>query len=234
VESRILFLDDSGKPDRSHISQAVVIGGFAVDSERYPVLSRRITGAKGFHYPGRGAPNRWEVKSRDIINPNPWKRAKNRAFVQEVSRILGSVNATVYTVTIIKARMIQNMTLKETMPLQLQAVVEHFDAECRALDRLGIVVMDWSSHDLDQHASHCVASFVATRHLELHPVVYYASSQSHEGIQVADLISAIRRRTAEGDSDMATVNTEFHAVMATQNVGATVAGRPFANGITLF
>ncbi|CCM64182.1 hypothetical protein BN381_350042 [Candidatus Microthrix parvicella RN1] len=32
METRILFLDDSGKPDVARASGAVVIGGFAIDS----------------------------------------------------------------------------------------------------------------------------------------------------------------------------------------------------------
>ena len=42
----MLFLDDSGKPDLSHPSLGLVIGGFSVPSTQVPTLSRRVAGAK--------------------------------------------------------------------------------------------------------------------------------------------------------------------------------------------
>ncbi len=233
MTTRILYLDDSGKPDANHPSRAVVIGGFAVDADDYPTLSRRILGAKRAHFPTRGMPQTWELKSPDIVKPNPWKRAKNRAFVQEVERLLQTMGATVFSVAIRKASMNHPMTLATTMPLQLQALVEHFDAECRALGRTGMVIADWSSHHHDQHASQCVASFVASRRLALHPCVYYASSHSNEGIQVADLVAGIRRRALEGDQSLVGVDDRLAAVRGA-TPGPTARGRSFANRVTLF
>jgi hypothetical protein len=46
VRTRLLFLDDSGKPDPPHPSQVVAIAGFAIDSDLYPDFSRRVLGAK--------------------------------------------------------------------------------------------------------------------------------------------------------------------------------------------
>ena len=66
------------------------------------------------------------------------------------------------------------MSLSTTLPLQLQVLVEHFAAECTAMRETGLIVSDWSCHRLDAHASRCVASFVITRRLPLHPSVYYA------------------------------------------------------------
>ena len=77
-----------------------------------------------------------------------------------------------------------------------------------------MIVADWSSHHLDQHASRSVASFVGSRRLDVHPCVYYASSHSSEAIQVADLISAIRRRSAEGDTRLASVDQRLGAITA--------------------
>lgn len=91
------------------------------------------------------------------------------------------------------------MGLSQTMPLQLQVLVEHFEVECRFHDETGMIVADWSSHHADQHASNCVASFVASRKLNIHPSVYYASSLATPAIQVADLLAGVRRRLAEGD-----------------------------------
>lgn len=168
------------------------------------------------------------------MKPNPWKRAKNRDFVAEIARLVRNAGGTVFTATIRKANMNHPMTLATTMPLQLQVLVEHFEAECRALGRTGMIVADWSSHHLDQHASRSVASFVGSRRLDVHPCVYYASSHSSEAIQTADLISAIRRRAAEGDTRLASVDQSLAAMSALQNVGPTVTGRPFNNSAVLF
>lgn len=233
MSTRILFLDDSGKPDAAHQSGAVVIAGFAVDSDAYPTLSRRVLGAKRRHFPQRGLPQTWELKSTSIIKPNPWRRAKNRVFVAEVERLLRTSGATVFSATIVKARMNHAMTLATTMPLELQVLVEHFDAECRALGRTGMVVTDWSSHQHDQHASQCVASFAASQKLAIHPCVYYASSHSNEAIQLADLLAGIRRRAAEGDAQLAPIDHQFSMVRASAP-GPTVKGRAFSNRITLF
>ena len=119
--TRILFLDDSGKPSAADTSKAVVIGGFSIPSQNVRSLDRRIAGAKARFYPGRGDPGKWELKAQRTINPNPWNRSKNRNFVKEVLRILGQLDATVYTVTIDKRRLHHEMTLDTTTPLQLQA-----------------------------------------------------------------------------------------------------------------
>lgn len=129
----MLFVDDSGKPDAAHPSRAVVVGGFAIDSIDVSTLSRRLLGAKAKAFPGRGAPQTWELKAGTLVKPNPWKRAKDRRFVGEVVRIVRDVGGTMFTATIDKTRMHHPMSLAQTMPLQLQCLVEHFEAECRAL-----------------------------------------------------------------------------------------------------
>lgn len=234
MQTRILFLDDSGKPDAKHSSRAVVMAGFALEADAYPTLSRRVLGAKKFHFPGRGVPTAWEIKSTDIIKPNPWKRSKNRDFCHEIKRLLGACGATSYSVTLEKDKMIHPMSLATSMPLQLQALVEHFDAECRALDRAGMVVSDWSAHNHDQHASRCVASFVGSKNLNLHPGVYYASSHGSEAIQVCDLLAGIRRRAAEGDANMLQIDRELQEVRESVSPGQSVKGCPFTNCISLF
>ena len=235
MEARILYVDDSGKPDAAHSSGAVVIAGFTIDAERYPTLSRRVLGAKGAFHPRRGAPQSWEIKSADLVRPNPWKRANNRKFVAELRRIVQELQGTMYSITITKNKMKHPMTLAATMPLLLQVLVEHFDAECRALGRVGMVVSDWSNHQYDQHASRCVASFVAASALAMHPGVYYASSHTTEGIQVADVIAAVRRRAQEGDVNMQVIDGGFRRV-ATMLAGAaaTVKGHQYSNWLTLF
>jgi hypothetical protein len=230
---RVLFLDDSGKPDVGHSSLAVVMAGFAIDAEAYPQLSRRILGAKKRFFPGRGVPAAWE-KSSTIIKPNPWKRSKNRRFCDEVLRLIKTMGGTSYSVTIQKNKMHHPMTLATTMPLQMQVLVEHFDAECKALGRMGMIVADWSSHQHDQHASRCVASFVGSRGLMLHPGVYYASSHGSEGIQASDLVAGVRRRAAEGDGNLLKLDSDLASVRVCGTVSPTVKGRAFANHIDLF
>lgn len=232
--SRILFLDDSGKPEAQHSSQAVVIAGFALDAERYPAFSRRVLGAKGRFFPGRGTPQAWELKSTEVIKPNPWNRAKNRNFCAEMNRLIGAMRGTAYAATIVKAKMNHAMTLATTTPLQLQALVEHFDTECKALGRMGMIVADWSSHQHDQHASQCVASFAASRGLAVHPCVYYANSHSNEGIQVADLIAGIRRRAEEGDTNLAGLDSRLSATRAVNPRSRTTKGRQYRNWIPVF
>ena len=172
----VLFLDDSGKPAARDSSGAVVIGGFAIPSANVPTLSRRVGGAKFRFFPHLGDPGAWEVKATNTIRPYALRRSKNRQFLLEVVRILRELDCTVYTVSIDKSRVHHALTLKTTMPLQLQALAEHFSVECSARGETGLIVSDWSSHDLDAHASRSVAGFVSAWRLPLHPGVYYADS----------------------------------------------------------
>lgn len=234
MSTRILYIDDSGKPEQQHASRAVVLAGFAINAEDYGTLSRRILGAKKAFYPGRGLPQSWEIKSPEIIKPNPWKRAKNRHFCDEMVRLLRAMEATTYAATIDKSRMNHAMTLATSMPLQLQILAEHFAAECQELGRTGILISDWSGHQHDQHASRCVASFVASCHLPLHPAVYYGSSHSVEGIQIADLIAGIRRRATEGDRNVEKLDEILSEIRAVRVTRRTCKDRTYANRISVF
>ena len=236
MSGRVLFVDDSGKPAARDSTRAVVIGGFSVGVDDVPVLSRRIVGAKGRFFPGRGHPTEWEIKAKRTIPPNPWKRRKNRDFVAELVRILGQLDCTVYTASIDKARMHHQMGLRTTMPLLLQGLVEHFAVECAYRNETGLVVSDWSSHNLDAHASGCVASFVASRRLPLHPSVYYANSLTTQAIQVADLVAGITRRVVEGDTRFHTVGQDLANVrtLADGTAATTHTGRSYTNWVSLF
>jgi hypothetical protein len=236
VPTRVLFLDDSGKPDTNHFSGAVVIAGFSIPSSAVPALSRRVLGAKAKHFPGRGRPASWEIKAAEYIKPNPWKRRKNRDFATELVRIVDSLHGTIYSVSIDKSKMVHPMTLAQTTPLQLQVLIEHFELECRHLGETGMIVADWSSHHADQHASSCVASFVASRKLNLHPSVYYASSHATEAIQVADLIAGVRRRQVEGDLALSGLAAQMDDTCALPaGLGLrSFKGYPFRNRIQLF
>lgn len=233
--TRILYLDDSGSPSPNHASRAVVIGGFSVPSDDVPALCRRIAGAKSRYYKGRGDPGKWEVKATRTVKPNEWNRSKNRQFVIEVMRILSNLDCTVYTVSIEKSKVLHLKSPTATVPLQLQALVEHFSVECSARRETGLIVSDWSNHNLDAHASQCVASYVISRRLPLHPTVYYANSRSSHAIQVADLVAGIRRRSIEGDVNLQPIDDALAGIrtISRSTPATTHQGRPYANRIPL-
>ncbi len=236
MSARVLYLDDSGKPALRDSSDAVVIGGFSIPAESAPALSRKFAGAKARFFVSRGDPAKWEVKATATIRPNPWKRRKNRDLVEETLRILRLLNCTVYTVSINKKRMNHPMALETTAPLQMQALVEHFAVECAQHDETGLIVSDWSSYRLDAHVSQCVASFVLSRRLPLHPSVYYASSLTTQAIQVADLVAGIRRRVLEGDRRLDALGRRMAAVrtLSDNTKTTTHSGRRYTNEIVLF
>jgi hypothetical protein len=64
--------------------------------------------------------------------------------------------------------------------------------------------------------------------------VYYASSHSNEGIQVADLVAAVRRRVVEGDQRLEPVDLRHASIRRTVCNRRTVKRRTFTNWITLF
>ncbi len=63
-------------------------------------------------------------------------------------------------------------TQRTTMPLQLQALIEHLPSSAAQHLSVGAIVMDRSNHPIDAHASHCAASYVVSQDLPLHPTVY--------------------------------------------------------------
>jgi hypothetical protein len=236
MQTRVLFLDDSGKPDTNHPSGVVVIAGFSIPSDAVPTLSRRVLGAKAKFYPQRGDPSAWEIKAADVIKPNPWKRSKNREFAYEIVNIVSTLGGTCYSASITKANMNHQMGLSQTMPLQLQVLVEHFEVECRFHDETGMIVADWSSHHADHHASNCVASFVASRKLNIHPSVYYASSLATPAIQVADLLAGVRRRLAESDLALLSLQARIDRALSVPQGQApsTITGRQYRPRTQIF
>lgn len=81
MQTRALFLDDSGKPDANHPSAVVVIAGFSIPADAVPTLARRVLG----------------TEAGDVIKPNPWKRSKNRQFAFELVRIMAALGGTGYS-----------------------------------------------------------------------------------------------------------------------------------------
>ena len=230
----MLYLDDSGAISFNHSSGAVVIGGLSIPSTQVPRLTRRVSGAKAFHFPERGRPSSWELKSTDLLTPRGWRNRRNRALVLEIVRILGGLDCTVYTASIDKARMHHSMATRTSLPMQLHRLVEHFAVECAHHKEIGIVVMDRSDYRLDAHASHRVASYVTSKNLPLHPVVHYVDSMTSEPTQAADLISAARRRTIEGTAGVHVLNTQL-ANLRAQGLSArrTHTHRPWTNQIVV-
>jgi len=74
----------------------------------------------------------------------------------------------------------------------------------------------------------------ASKNLPLHPVVHYVDSKTSEPTQVADLISAARRRTIEGTSGMRVLNTQLASLRA-QGLTAkrTHTHRPWTNQVVV-
>ena len=234
--TRVLYLDDSGKPHPGDSTGAVVIAGFSVPSEEAQTLHRRIAGAKSHFFHQLGDPSGWEMKSSKMMRRRRLRSTRYRNFVDEVLRILGTLDCTVYSVSIEKRNMAHQMKLSTTMPLQLQVLIRHFARECEAEGGTGMIVSDWSNQGLDSHANNCVASFVVSRHLNHHPGVYYTDSAASHAIQVADLVAGIRRRAIEGDADMRKLDSRLASIRSKSSASArpTQEGRPFENRIALF
>ena len=233
--TRVLFLDDSGKPSVKDNTKAVVIGGFAIRSENVPEFSQRIAEAKIRHFPHLGAPGKWEVKASQMVRPNQMRRRNNREFVGETIRILNHFECTVYSVSIDKREMHHPMALEVTMPFQVRVLAEHFAAECSHHSETGLIISDWSSNRLDALTSRTIAGFVSSRQLPLHPSIYFTDSLSSHAIQVADLVAGTRRRAIEGDAGLRQIDEVLRSIctVAGSDGVFTFAGRPFSNQIAL-
>jgi hypothetical protein len=214
----------------------MVIGGFSISALDVVTFSRRIAGAKGRFFPERGNPGTWELKSRNTIRTKSLRRSKNRAFLAEMVRILQEMDCIVYSASIDKRRMHHNMGLQTTTPLQMQSLLEHFAVECQAINAIGIVVSDWSSHHLDAHASDCVATYAISNSLPIHPTLYFANSSGSHAIQASDLIAGIRRRDLEGDLAIASTATGLANLRAGPSIERqrTHKGRRYTSQIRVF
>ena len=140
MQTRVLFLDDSGKPDANHPSAAVVIAGFSIPADAVPTLARRVLGTKASYFPQRGQPTTWEVKAGDLIKPNPWKRSKNRHFAFELVCIVSALGGTIYSAAIDKSKMKNPMTLTQTMRSNSRSSSSTSKSNADSTDKLA-----WSS-----------------------------------------------------------------------------------------
>jgi len=234
---RVLYLDDSGKPHPNHPSKHVALAGFSIAAERWHVFTRQVLGAKVRFYPGRGAPHDWELKSKDYLTRNAWKRAKSRNFCFELLAILERNECTVYAAHFSKANADQPLAEKWVVPLAFQALVSKFHRELEACGTSGVIICDWSSHALDRHVSNCVQTFTTSRNL--HKIVggvSYGSSRSLVPIQVADLIAGtfrIAEEAEDGDDRLASFLQSLRS-LTTTFPGLDVGGHPACTEARLF
>jgi hypothetical protein len=200
---RILYLDDSGKIHPHDPSKVVVFAGFSVDEEHWYNLFRKIVGTKAKHFPNRGNPNEWEIKSADYIDSNNWKRQKKRQFCFAFPRILRATGCYVYAVSLEKAKANDALKEEKFVPLAFQRLIAKFNDEINIADTTGSIVCDWSTHQMDRHLTSCVNTMIFTRYMvRLRGSVTYGSSHALPPLQVADLIAGTFRRSLEGRSDL--------------------------------
>ncbi len=213
---RILYLDDSGKIHPNDPAKVVVFAGFSVDEESWHRLIRQIAGAKSGSFPNRGNPNDWEIKTTDYLDPNSWKRAKNRQFCFAIPKILRSNGCFVYAVSLEKAKANDTLVEEKFIPLAFQRMIAKFNDEINAGDTTGSIVCDWSTHQMDRHLTHCVTAMAVSRYmLRLRGGITYGSSRALSPLQVADLIAGTLRRSLEGRSDLDDLANAFRSLRYT-------------------
>jgi hypothetical protein len=235
---RFLYLDDSGKTDPKHASQFVVYAGLSVDESEWTPLHRRITGAKARYFPLRagGRPNAWELKSKDFLTPNAWKRKRNREFCYELVRILRQSDCAIYAVGAEKARAARPLDETWLVPLIYQRLTAKFlDEVGQKGAGTGAIVCDWTSYKLDHHISTCVQSYAVSRgYSGIIGGVTYGSSHSFTAIQAADLIAGAFRMSYEGATHMATLVGRLSALGYSRAGAMCVEGFPITSVFRLF
>jgi hypothetical protein len=202
----LLYLDDSGKVHPNDPAKVAVFAGFSVDEHKWHDLVRQISGAKARFFPKRasGIPHDWELKSEDFLTLNSWQRAKNRNFCIELTEILARNGCKVYAVTLEKAKAKDPLEEQKFVPLMLQRLIRRFHDQVLSLATTGTVVLDWSTHQLDEHVTRCVSAMTVSQDLRhLIGGVTYGGSAALPPLQVADLIASALRRNEEGQSHVA-------------------------------
>jgi len=233
---RVLYLDDSGKPHSKHPSRCVAYAGFSVDEADWHALVRHVTGAKARHFPRRGKPTDWELKSVDFLTKNAWNRANNRRFAFEVVDILKRDRCTLYAACFDKALATKPLDEGWVVPLAFQRLAAKFDAELAAAGTRGVIMCDWSTHALDRHVSDCVQSFVLTRGLASTIIagVTYGSSRSLIPIQVCDLVAGAFRMWLEGARRLDRLVAELNALRFCRPGVSDALGLPVDSVVNLF
>lgn len=235
---RILCLDDSGKTDPKHPSKVVAYAGFTFDEAEWPLLHRRITGAKAAYFPLRagGRPNEWELKSDAFLTPNKWKRKRNREFCYELVRILRRSNCSVYAVTAEKAKAYRPVEETWLPPLMFQRMAAKLiDEVDQTIAGRGMILCDWTSYKLDRHLSNCIGSYAVSRNYQqLIGGVTYGSSRSLTVIQAADLIAGAFRISLEGGDHLGTLIGRLGQLEYKRSGIKCVAGFPMNSIFKIF
>ena len=175
----LLYLDDSGKIHVNDPCKMAVIAGFSVPVTNWHRLVRQINGAKGKLLPTRadGNPNAWEIKSGDFVDVKKWHRAKNRNLCFELVKILERNDCHVYSISLEKSKATGTLDVNKFAPLMIQRLATCFLDQVRLAGSTGMIVLDWSTYQIDEHVTRCVSSMVATQKLtELIGGVTYGSS----------------------------------------------------------
>lgn len=232
---RFLYLDDSGKPETAHPSKVLAFAGFSVDQRKWHDVVRQLSGAKAMHFPGRGKPAKWEVKSEDFTTPNAWNRAKNRQFCFEVVSILKRNECTVYAAWLNKANASQPLHQDWAVPLCFQVLASKFERELVEWGTHGTIVCDWSTYPLDRHVSNCVQSFVLKHGItSIVGGVSYGSSRSLVPVQACDLIVSVYRRFAEGGTYLQDLMDAIRGLVRNRSTERDVTGHSCVSEVKLF
>ncbi len=206
----ILYLDDSGKIHPNDPAKVAVFAGFAVAEDNWHRLVRQLNGAKSSHFPARGKPNDWEVKSDDFLTTNNWLRAKKRNFCFELVSILDRNGCKVYSMSLEKAKAKDPLEEDKFVPLMIQRLIGRYHDQLATSGQTGSVVCDWSTHQMDHHITRCVSAMAVTQAMDaLRGGVTYGSSAGLPPLQVADIIASTFRRHAEGQPHV----TDFAAAL---------------------
>lgn len=231
---RALYLDDSGKVHPNDSTTFAVLGGFSVDLSRWHTLCRQISGAKSRYFPKRG-PHEWEVKSIDFLPENAWSRRSRRELCLELLDILRRNQCHTYVVYLEKSKAVSTPAESTLVPLMVQRLLLKYLAELESQGTSGMVISDWSTHQLDHHISECVQSMVASRQLtKLVGGVTYGSSASLSALQVCDLIASGYRRSLEGAEHLVDLRRAIDRLRYIEPNGVDVDGYLVDSVVKLF
>jgi hypothetical protein len=232
---RYLYLDDSGKVQSTHPSEAVLCAGLSVAGDRWHSVVREITGAKARFVPGRGHPARWELKGAEMASPNGWRRSANQDLCFELVDILARNDCSIYSVGFRKRNATKALSETWAIPLCFQVIAAKFACELDSRRCGGTIVSDWTSYTMDHSVSETVQSYVLSRRLmNLTGGVTFGSSKSLAMIQVADVIAYTLRTSLEGAVHHAALATALKRLLWSAPGRLDVEGFPARSDRILF
>jgi hypothetical protein len=226
---QILYIDDSGKIHAKDQGNVAVFAGFSIPEERWHKFVGQVNGIKASIYPSRGdgKPNAWEIKSKDFLTVNSWQRAKARKLCFELARSLHTNNGYVYSISLDRRNLTDPPVEEKFVPLMLQRLIFTFHDQVANRGNSGSVVLDASTHELDQHITKCISSMVVSKQMtELIGGVTYGKSAALPPLQVADIIASVFRREAEGETHVADLAAEFRKLAYTRPEALDAYGNP--------